>query len=66
MSANLQDLPNLIAINDADFSGVDAVFCCLPHGTTQVLSFLHIYQLLDKQFEILMKVYSFYFFPFVR
>ncbi|GAU22815.1 hypothetical protein TSUD_142550 [Trifolium subterraneum] len=30
-----QDLPDLIAIKDADFSDVDAVFCCLPHGTTQ-------------------------------
>uniref|UniRef100_A0A7N0TEG8 Semialdehyde dehydrogenase NAD-binding domain-containing protein n=1 Tax=Kalanchoe fedtschenkoi TaxID=63787 RepID=A0A7N0TEG8_KALFE len=30
-----QDLPNLVAIADADFSNVDAVFCCLPHGTTQ-------------------------------
>ncbi|KAK9109012.1 hypothetical protein Sjap_017072 [Stephania japonica] len=30
-----QDLPDLIAIKDADFSNVDAVFCCLPHGTTQ-------------------------------
>ncbi|KAF7043811.1 hypothetical protein CFC21_053122 [Triticum aestivum] len=30
-----QDLPNLVAIKDADFSDVDAVFCCLPHGTTQ-------------------------------
>ncbi|CAM8901536.1 unnamed protein product [Rhodiola kirilowii] len=30
-----QDLPNLVAIADADFSDVDAVFCCLPHGTTQ-------------------------------
>uniref|UniRef100_A0A0E0EZC0 Semialdehyde dehydrogenase NAD-binding domain-containing protein n=1 Tax=Oryza meridionalis TaxID=40149 RepID=A0A0E0EZC0_9ORYZ len=30
-----QDLPNLVAIKDADFSNVDAVFCCLPHGTTQ-------------------------------
>ncbi|KAL2923028.1 putative N-acetyl-gamma-glutamyl-phosphate reductase chloroplastic [Bienertia sinuspersici] len=30
-----QDLPNLVAVNDADFSDVDAVFCCLPHGTTQ-------------------------------
>lgn len=26
----------MIAVNDADFSNVDAVFCCLPHGTTQV------------------------------
>ncbi|KAK4378400.1 hypothetical protein RND71_000262 [Anisodus tanguticus] len=30
-----QDLPNLVAVKDADFSAVDAVFCCLPHGTTQ-------------------------------
>ncbi|KAK6159392.1 hypothetical protein DH2020_006706 [Rehmannia glutinosa] len=30
-----RDLPDLIAIKDADFSNVDAVFCCLPHGTTQ-------------------------------
>lgn len=30
-----QDLPNLVAVKDADFSSVDAVFCCLPHGTTQ-------------------------------
>ncbi|KNA12513.1 hypothetical protein SOVF_125380 [Spinacia oleracea] len=30
-----QNLPNLLAVNDADFSNVDAVFCCLPHGTTQ-------------------------------
>uniref|UniRef100_A0A0D3EC35 Semialdehyde dehydrogenase NAD-binding domain-containing protein n=1 Tax=Brassica oleracea var. oleracea TaxID=109376 RepID=A0A0D3EC35_BRAOL len=31
-----QKLPRLISIKDADFSTVDAVFCCLPHGTTQV------------------------------
>ncbi|KAK1326405.1 hypothetical protein QJS10_CPA01g02520 [Acorus calamus] len=30
-----QNFPNLIAIDDADFSKVDAVLCCLPHGTTQ-------------------------------
>lgn len=30
-----QDLPDLVAVKDADFSSVDAVFCCLPHGTTQ-------------------------------
>eukprot|EP00268_Persea_americana_P045526 TRINITY_DN46448_c0_g1_i1.p1 TRINITY_DN46448_c0_g1~~TRINITY_DN46448_c0_g1_i1.p1 ORF type:complete len:442 (-),score=72.52 TRINITY_DN46448_c0_g1_i1:285-1610(-) len=30
-----QELPNMVAIKDADFSNVDAVFCCLPHGTTQ-------------------------------
>ena len=33
-----KDLPNMVAINDADFSEIDAVFCCLPHGTTQVTS----------------------------
>lgn len=26
----------MVAVKDADFSNVDAVFCCLPHGTTQV------------------------------
>ncbi len=30
-------LPDLVAIQDADWSGVDAVFCGLPHGTTQEL-----------------------------
>lgn len=30
-----QDLPNMVAVKDAEFSQVDAVFCCLPHGTTQ-------------------------------
>ncbi|KAJ4830099.1 hypothetical protein Tsubulata_017785 [Turnera subulata] len=30
-----KDLPVLVSTNDADFSDVDAVFCCLPHGTTQ-------------------------------
>ncbi|XP_024381902.1 probable N-acetyl-gamma-glutamyl-phosphate reductase, chloroplastic [Physcomitrium patens] len=30
-----QDLPNMVAVKDADFLNVDAVFCCLPHGTTQ-------------------------------
>lgn len=33
---DFQDLPDMVAIKDADFSNVDAVFCCLPHGTTQV------------------------------
>lgn len=28
-------LPELVAIADVDFGQVDAVFCCLPHGTTQ-------------------------------
>ncbi|KAG0467146.1 hypothetical protein HPP92_018726 [Vanilla planifolia] len=30
-----QDLPDMVAIKDAEFANVDAVFCCLPHGTTQ-------------------------------
>ncbi|KAL3615867.1 hypothetical protein CASFOL_040161 [Castilleja foliolosa] len=29
------DMPDLIAFKDADFSNVEAVFCCWPHGTTQ-------------------------------
>jgi N-acetyl-gamma-glutamyl-phosphate reductase len=28
-------LPDLVKIEDADWSGLDFVFCCLPHGTTQ-------------------------------
>ena len=28
-------LPDLVKIGDADWSGLDLVFCCLPHGTTQ-------------------------------
>jgi hypothetical protein len=38
---DLQDLPNLVAVKDTDFSEVDAVFCCLPHGTTQVVYCYH-------------------------
>jgi N-acetyl-gamma-glutamyl-phosphate reductase len=29
------DLPDLIAMDQVDYSAIDAVFCCLPHGTTQ-------------------------------
>ena len=29
------DLPNMVTIGDVDFTGIDAVFCALPHGTTQ-------------------------------
>jgi N-acetyl-gamma-glutamyl-phosphate reductase len=29
------NLPRLIKIADTDWSGLDAVFCCLPHATTQ-------------------------------
>jgi len=28
-------LPDLVAIDQVDFAAIDAVFCCLPHGTTQ-------------------------------
>jgi N-acetyl-gamma-glutamyl-phosphate reductase len=28
-------LPDLIAMDQVDWQGVDAVFCCLPHATTQ-------------------------------
>lgn len=29
------DLPDLVSIDQVNFSGIDAVFCALPHGTTQ-------------------------------
>src|ERR1700674_2111059 len=29
------DLPIPVKIEDANWSAVDFVFCCLPHGTTQ-------------------------------
>lgn len=32
---NLKGLPELIKDDEVDYSEVDAVFCCLPHGTTQ-------------------------------
>ena len=31
------ELPDLIALNDAKLDTLDAVFCCLPHGTTQTV-----------------------------
>ncbi|KAG8378624.1 hypothetical protein BUALT_Bualt07G0004800 [Buddleja alternifolia] len=30
-----EDSPDMVAVKDADFSNLDAVFCCLLHGTTQ-------------------------------
>ncbi|KAF5745670.1 hypothetical protein HS088_TW07G01262 [Tripterygium wilfordii] len=33
--ATENNLPDTVSISDANFSDVDAVFCCLPHGTTQ-------------------------------
>ena len=32
-----KNLPKLISIEQADFSKIDLVFCCLPHGTTQTV-----------------------------
>ncbi|MDA0705005.1 MAG: N-acetyl-gamma-glutamyl-phosphate reductase [Proteobacteria bacterium] len=29
------DLPVMVRIEEVDWSGLDAVYCCLPHGTTQ-------------------------------
>ena len=30
-------LPDLISMEQADFTNIDLVFCCLPHGTTQTV-----------------------------
>lgn len=32
-----EGLPDLISMEQADFSSIDLVFCCLPHGTTQTV-----------------------------
>ena len=32
------ELPDLVKVDDADWSSVDAVFCGLPHGTTQAIT----------------------------
>ena len=32
------DLPRLTTVDDADWGSVDAVFCGLPHGTTQAIT----------------------------
>ena len=32
------DLPRLVTIDEADWSGVDAIVCGLPHGTTQAIT----------------------------
>jgi len=31
------DLPTLVTIGDVDFSGIDIVFCALPHATSQAV-----------------------------
>ncbi|KAF9600611.1 hypothetical protein IFM89_011140 [Coptis chinensis] len=55
-----ENLPDMVAIKDADFSNVDAVFCCLPHGTTQ-----EIIKALPKRLKIVdlsaVRLSSFYF-----
>jgi N-acetyl-gamma-glutamyl-phosphate reductase len=28
-------LPDLVSLSDVNYDGMDVVFCCLPHGTTQ-------------------------------
>lgn len=30
-----QGLPDLVAVDTLDWAGIDAVFCCLPHGASQ-------------------------------
>jgi N-acetyl-gamma-glutamyl-phosphate reductase len=30
-----RNLPDLVAIEAVDWTGIDVAFCCLPHGTTQ-------------------------------
>lgn len=41
------DLPDLSAWEDVDWSGIDAVFCGLPHGTTQDVT-RHLYETNDR------------------
>ncbi len=31
------DIPDLIPLENVEWDGVDVVFCCLPHGTTQTV-----------------------------
>ncbi|KAF5179264.1 hypothetical protein FRX31_031149, partial [Thalictrum thalictroides] len=46
------DLPEMVAVKDADFTNVDAVFCCLPHGTTQeIIKALPKSLKIDRNFE---------------
>ena len=35
--AGLKDLPSLVTVDQIDYSGIDVVFCGLPHGTTQTV-----------------------------
>ena len=31
------DLPALVKVDDVDIGGLDVLFCCLPHATTQAI-----------------------------
>ena len=33
----IYDLPTLVKVDDVDVAGLDVVFCCLPHATTQAI-----------------------------
>ena len=58
----MQDLPDMVAVKDAKFSDVDAVFCCLPHGITQVCKrFHHMLLNFDHNFKdmMLLKTHQF-------
>ena len=33
----IYDLPQLVKIEDVDVAGLDVIFCCLPHATTQAI-----------------------------
>ena len=35
-------LPDVVTVDEVDFSGVDVAFACLPHGASQELSLIHI------------------------
>lgn len=62
----------MVAIKDADFSDVDALFCCLPHGTTQVsdlgrrLYVIWYLRFIDTTYNLLYYVLSNFFFRFSK
>lgn len=41
-------LPDLVSLNEVNWTGVDAAFCCLPHGTSQ-----EVIAALPKQIKII-------------
>ncbi|KAL8161558.1 hypothetical protein V2J09_013047, partial [Rumex salicifolius] len=46
-----QDLPDMVVVKDADFSDIDAVFCCLPHGTTQKEAVYGLTEIMRKEIQ---------------